>query len=59
MGSHDETRARFEDLFVYRDLSEDDLAAYREQGFLHYGRVLTDRRLQFMLDQCMAAWNKQ
>ncbi len=52
-------RARFEDLFVYRDLSEDDLAAYREQGYLHYGRVLTDQGLQFMLDQCMAAWNKQ
>ena len=37
--------ARFEDLFVYGDLSEDDLAAYREQGYLHYGRVLTDQGL--------------
>ena len=34
---------RFDDLFVYRDLTEADLAEYREQGFLVHGRVLSDR----------------
>ncbi len=44
------------DRFVYRALNENELTAYREKGYLFYGRILTDAGLKEMLEQCMAAW---
>jgi hypothetical protein len=44
------------DTFVYRTLSENELAAYQENGYHLYGRILTDAGLEEMRQQCMAAW---
>ena len=44
------------DKFVYRVLSESDLAGYQDNGYHVYGRILTDVGLEEMRQQCMAAW---
>lgn len=50
---------RFDDLFVYRDLTADELDFYWSNGYLIYGRALTDRGLDQMLSECMAAWDRE
>ncbi len=51
---------RHEDLFIDRQLTQADLEACAEQGYLALGRVLTDQGLTQMLEQCMAArWRCQ
>jgi hypothetical protein len=44
------------DLFIRRDLTDDEVASYEREGFLRVGRVLTDDGLQRMRDECMRAW---
>ena len=51
------TSTRSDDKFVYRVLDENELAGYRENGYLIYGRILTDAGLDEMRKQCMAAWS--
>lgn len=50
---------RYTDLFVYRRLSDEELRSYHEQGYLLYGRSLTDAGLERMRDECMAAWRAE
>lgn len=45
--------------FVHRTLAESELAFYRDQGYLMYGRSLTDEGLRVMREECMAAWNAE
>lgn len=47
-----------EDLFVYRELTPEDIESYLELGYFHYGRVLTDRGLELLIEQCMVAWDR-
>jgi hypothetical protein len=42
--------------FVHRRLTESELAAYGENGYHFYGRILTGEGLEEMRQQCMAAW---
>src|SRR5437899_3242138 len=46
-----------EKLFVYRKLRNAELAAYRDDGYHFYGRILTKEGLEEMRRQCMVAWN--
>lgn len=45
-----------DDLFIRRRLSDDEVAAYRDQGFLCYGPALTEDGLAAMRDEAMTAW---
>lgn len=42
--------------FVYASLNAAQLAAYQDQGYLVYGRTLSDRGLEDLRRECMAAW---
>lgn len=44
--------------FIPQSLSSDQLAQFREQGFLIVGPVLTGEGLRFMREECMAAWTE-
>lgn len=50
------TSATTSDLFVHRRLGEQELADYQRQGYLLYGRILTDTGLEQMREECMTAW---
>ena len=43
-------------MFIYKNLIEDQLSSYREQGFVNVGRTLDDEGLQYMRDEVMRAW---
>lgn len=45
--------------FQYRLLSDDQLRAYAENGYHHYGPILTDFGLEEMRRQCMAVWEEE
>lgn len=45
--------------FVYRRLSAREIDQYEQQGYLHYGRALTDVGLERMRDECMQAWRAE
>src|SRR3954471_24978578 len=47
------------DLFNYSLLSASDLASFEENGYLIIKKVLSDRGLQLMRDECMQAWNAE
>ncbi len=49
-------RTRFDELFIYNRLSLEQLSLYNEQGYLALGRVLTDKGLEQMRREAMAAW---
>lgn len=42
--------------FIYRPLSDEQVARYERDGYLMVGRVLTDSGLEEMRNQCMEAW---
>ena len=50
---------QYRDLFIWRKLTENDIAEYRQQGYLRYGPILTDAGLQHMRNQCMEAWRQE
>ena len=50
---------RQKDLFIDHPLTQSELEAYAEQGYLALGRVLTDQGLAQMREQCMAAWQAE
>ncbi len=45
--------------FFNRQLTQEDLQTYAEQGYLALGRVLTDQGLAQLREQCMAAWTSE
>ena len=47
------------DLFVFRDLTDQDLSVYNEQGYFRFGRVLTERGLERLRDECMNTWQRR
>lgn len=47
------------DLFVYGRLDDGQLSSYRDNGYLHLGRVLTDRGLEQLRAESMTAWQKE
>jgi hypothetical protein len=47
------------ELFNYRHLAASELHAYRETGYLLYGRALTDAGLERMREECMQAWRAE
>jgi len=51
--------ALYEDLFINRQLSQNELQTYAGQGYLTLGRVLSDQGLAQMREQCMAAWTSE
>lgn len=51
--------ARHSELFEYQILSEQQIAAYQENGYLNVGRVLTDRGLNRLKTDVMAAWEAE
>lgn len=46
-------------MFLYRRLSEAELAAFRENGYHSYGRILTDEGLREMRRQSMVVWTAE
>lgn len=47
------------DLFVFRKLSAEEVQRYRDEGYLLLGRTLTDKGLDQMREECMAAWRAE
>ena len=45
-----------EERFIYRQLSDAQLQDYQQQGYHHYGPILTPQGLEQMREECMAAW---
>ena len=52
------TPTRRTDHFLYHTLTDEQLNTYGEQGYLRLGRTLTDKGLELMIEQCMAAWRR-
>ena len=50
---------RHPELFNYAPLTEQQIGHYRERGYVHLGRVLTDAGLQQVRAQIMAAWEAE
>ena len=49
-------KVQHEDLFVYRRLTPRQIESYSNDGYLALGRVLTDKGLDLMRREAMAAW---
>ena len=47
----------FPDLFQYRRLTDAEIRAYQQDGFLRLGSTLTSEGLRLMREECMTAWN--
>ena len=47
------------DLFVYQLLTDEQIAFYREKGYLKVGKTLTPQGVKAMLDECMQAWHAE
>lgn len=47
------------DLFNYRALTQEELASFKENGYLILRNVLTETGLDQMRSECMTAWNKE
>ncbi len=45
------------DDFIYRELTNEDVRFYEDQGYLLLGRTLTDHGLERMRQQCMEVWD--
>src|SRR4051812_4363518 len=54
-----QTISRDTELFVYNSLSPQQLNQYSEEGYLALGRVLTDRGIEQMRREAMAAWETE
>ncbi len=48
-----------DELFNYRELTDAELASYRENGFLIIKGIVKEAGLAEMRQQCMAAWDKE
>jgi hypothetical protein len=60
MQEHDMDQARRDsEHFVYRTLDDRTLEAYEEQGYFHYGPILTAAGLERMRAECMEAWRAE
>lgn len=46
-------------LFIFRRLSDEQIQSFRDQGYIYYGRLLTDRGLALMREEAMQAWNEE
>jgi len=55
----DTVAARHTDVFNTITLTDDQIATYREQGYLNVGRTLTDQGLETVREQVMRAWNAE
>lgn len=47
------------DLFIFRRLSDEQVQSFHDQGYIYYGRLLTDRGLALMREEAMAAWDEE
>ena len=47
------------DRFIYRRLSDAELHIYQQQGYHHYGPILTEKGLRQMRDESMAVWRAE
>ncbi|WP_148075647.1 phytanoyl-CoA dioxygenase family protein [Bythopirellula goksoeyrii] len=47
------------DLFVYRELTDQEKDFYADQGYLNLGRLLTERGVRQMLDEVMSVWTAE
>lgn len=52
-------RPHLSEQFIYRQLTDEELARFSSDGYLLYGPILTDQGLEAMRDECMAAWNAE
>lgn len=48
-----------EELFNYRELTEEELASFKDNGFLIIKGILKQEGLAQMQKECMVAWNKE
>jgi ectoine hydroxylase-related dioxygenase (phytanoyl-CoA dioxygenase family) len=48
-----------EELFNYRKLTDEELASFKESGFLVIKGIVKDAGLAQMRQECMAAWDKE
>lgn len=53
------TVTRRSDLFNYRDLTEAELRAYHDKGYLVINSILTPEGRRRMVEECMAVWTTQ
>ena len=47
------------DLFIFRCLSDEQVQSFHDQGYIYYGRLLTDRGLALMRGEAMEEWNEE
>lgn len=47
------------DLFIYRSLSDEQVQSFHDQGYIEFGRLLTDRGLALMCEEAMEEWNEE
>jgi len=59
MQTQPQRATRYTEEFEYRDLSENDVRRYEEEGYLLLGRTLTDEGLETMRRQCMEVWRTE
>lgn len=46
-------------LFIFRCLSDEQIDSFHDQGYISYGRLLTDRGLALMREEAMETWNEE
>ena len=46
-------------LFIFQRLDDEQIQSFRDQGYIYYGRLLTDRGLALMREEAMQAWNEE
>ena len=47
------------DQFIYRQLTDDELTSFGDQGYHRYGPILTEAGVEQMRAECMAAWTAE
>ena len=47
------------DLFIFKDLTQEQIDFYNDQGYLNVGKTLTPAGLEQLLAQAMDCWNAE
>lgn len=48
-----------ENFFNYKNLSQEELGSFKENGYLIIKKIITEDGLQKMREECMQAWNRE
>ena len=53
------TKQTDQELFIYRRLNDEQLQLYEENGYVLYGRILTDAGLDALREDSISAWREE